>query len=135
MTPAVIEGAACGFDLGGEALGAVAGDGFADFGESGAGGALDVGYLGGSALEVAVLVVGLRGVCLDEAPGELGFEDDDGERMAEDIMEVAGDAFAFRDGGEGDVLFWAARSRQSARFCWAKKMLPPPTTIAMKIAM
>ena len=44
-----VEGAARGFDFGGEAAGAVAADGFADFGECGAGGAFDVGDFGGGA--------------------------------------------------------------------------------------
>ena len=42
---------------------------------------------------------------MDEAAGELGFEDDDGECVAEDVVEVARDAFAFGDGGELLVFF------------------------------
>ena len=37
--------------------------------------------------------------------GKLGLEDDDGERVAEDVMKVAGDAFALGNGSEGDVFF------------------------------
>ena len=76
VTPADVEGVAGAFDFGGEALGAVAADGFADFGEGGAGGGFYVGDLLGGALRVAV----------DEAAGELGFEDDDGESVAEDVV-------------------------------------------------
>ncbi len=76
-------------------MGAVAADGFADFAEGGAGGLLYFGDLLGGAC----------GVAFDEAPGELGFEDDDGESVAEDVVEIAGDAFAFGDGGESDVFF------------------------------
>ena len=80
----------------------------------------------------------LRGRAFDKAAtGELGFEDDDGECVAEDVVQVAGDALAFGDGGEGDVFFLGGRrSLQSARFCSAKKMLPPPMTISRrKMAM
>ncbi len=42
---------------------------------------------------------------LEEAAGELAFEDDDREGVAEDVVEVAGDSFALGDGGEGfDLL-------------------------------
>jgi len=63
---------------------------FADFGEGGAGGTFYVGDFGGGALRVEG----------DEASGELGFEDDDRERVAEDVVEVAGYALAFGYGGE-----------------------------------
>ena len=85
-----LQGVAGEFHFGGEALGAVAADGFADFAEGGSGGLFDVGDLLGGALRIA----------FDQASGELGFEDDDGEGVAEDVVEIAGDAFAFGYGGE-----------------------------------
>ena len=63
------------------------------------GGAFDVCDFGGCADRV-----GVRGM-VEETAGELGFEDDDGERVAENVMQVAGDAFALGDGGEGYVFF------------------------------
>ena len=63
--------------------------------EGGAGGVFYVGDFVRGALRVAV----------DQASGEFGFEDDDGERVAEDVVEIAGDAFALGDGGELDVFF------------------------------
>ena len=75
-------------------------------------------------------------VAFDETAGEFGFEDDDGEGVAEDVVQVAGDAFAFGDGGElFDLFLCAMRSLASARFCSAKKMLPPPMIERRKIAM
>ncbi len=45
---------------------------------------------------------------MQELAGELGFQRDDGERVAENIMQVAGDAFAFGDGGEVFDFFLGA---------------------------
>ena len=53
----------------------------------------------------AISVAARAGIAGDEAAGEFGFEDDDGEGVAKDVVEVAGDAFALGDGGEGDVFF------------------------------
>ena len=55
----------------------------------------DVGDLLGGALRVA----------FDEASGQFGFEDDDREGVAEDVVKVAGDAFAFGYSGEVEVFF------------------------------
>jgi hypothetical protein len=90
-----IKGTASGVDFGGQAAGAVAANGFADFSEGVAGGSFNVRHFRG----------GADGIEQDEAAGEFGLEDNDGERMAEDIMQVTGDAFALGHGGEGDVLF------------------------------
>ncbi|WP_433984242.1 hypothetical protein RBB78_04015 [Tunturiibacter empetritectus] len=64
------QGYACGLQgvagllhLGGESTGAIAADGFTDFGESGARRSFDVGHLLGCALRIE----------FDEAAGELGF--------------------------------------------------------------
>ena len=81
--------------LGGETLRAVATDGLADFAEGGASGLFYIGDLLGCTLWVA----------FDEPAGEFGLKDDDGEGVSENVVEVAGDAFAFGYGGEGYVLF------------------------------
>ena len=110
-----LEGEAGLLDLSGEAFAAVAADGLADFGERGAGGAFDVGDFGGGA-------GGFIGrAASDETAGELGFEDDDREGVAEDIVEVAGDALALGDGGElyvfglGAAEFWRRRAWSARR--------------------
>ena len=114
------------FHLGGETLGAIAADGLADFGEGGAGGLFYFGDLLGGAC----------GVAFDEAAGEFGFEDDDGESVAEDVVEIAGDAFAFGDARRvARSLRWRCGVCCRARFCWAKKKLPPPMRKTRKIAM
>ena len=83
------------FHLGGEALGAIASDCFAHFAEGGSRGLFDIGDLLGCALWIA----------FDQASGEFGLEHDDGESVTEDVMQIAGDAFAFGDGGELLDLF------------------------------
>ncbi len=65
----------------------------------------------------------------DEAAGELGFEDDDREGVAEDIVEVAGDALALGDGGELYIFrLGAAEFGVGALGCATKTLLMPTTT-------
>ena len=90
-----VEGLAGTVEFCGEALGAVAADGFADFGEGSAGGGFYVGDFVRGALRVVV----------HQAAGEFGLEDDDGESVSEDVVEIAGDAFALGDGCELNIFF------------------------------
>ncbi len=109
------EGAASEVELGGEAFGAVADDGAADLGEGFAGGGFDVGDLGSGGA-----CVGRVRSLLEEAAGELGFEDDDGEGVAEDVVHVARDAFALGEGGEALDLVLGAEEAGAGAFFLAR---------------
>ncbi len=85
-----IERAVGALDLRREPFGAIAPDSLADFAEGFARNLLDVGNLRG----------GAPGVGREEASGELRFQDDDGKRVAEHIVEIAGDALALGDLGQ-----------------------------------
>lgn len=84
------EGLAHGFELGGETRGAVAGDGASHLGEGVARHFVDLADLLGRS----------RGVAFHELAREFGLERDDGEGVAEHVVEVARDPLAFRDLGQ-----------------------------------
>ena len=90
-----IKGTTRGIDFCFEAARAVAADGLPDLSKRGAGRLLDVCHFRDGAV----------GIERDETAGKFGLEDDNGECMAENIMQVTRNAFALSDGGEGDVLF------------------------------
>ena len=116
-------GDACGFEgglglreFGGQSLRAIAADGVADFRER----------LAGNLFDLANFVAGARGIAVDQLSGEFGFQDDDGERVPEHVVQIAGDALALGDFGEvlnfvvshaqlGESSDCAARSRYCCR--------------------
>jgi len=86
-----IQGAARSVDFSCQAAGSVAANGFADFCESGSGGSFDIAHFRS----------GAGGIERYKASSEFCLENDHRKSMAEDIVQIAGYAFALGDGCEG----------------------------------
>lgn len=90
------EGLGRGGEFGVKGGGAQSGDGGSDLGEGVATELGDVRDFGG----------GARGVELEEFCCEFGFKVDDGQRVAEDVVDITGNAFAFRGDGSCCSMTW-----------------------------
>ena len=73
-----------------QTFGAIAADGLPHLAQS----------LAGDVFHFADFMTGARRIAIHQLAGQLGFEDDNGERVSEDVVEIARDALALGELGE-----------------------------------